>query len=149
MIVAFSILSAASLAACASREQSSGAPSSLRSSGELTPQTGSGGAFAYRALDLPQQALKYRRLILEPVVVYAGPEAAFGSFSSAEQQEFARQVDGELRKALEAKFVLVTAPAADVARIHPTLLGVSKTVGGVATVTRILPIGIAINAVRG
>jgi hypothetical protein len=149
MIVAFSVLSVAFLAACAAKDETSGPPSSLGSSGELTPHTSISGAYAYRAPNLPRQALKYRRLILEPVVVYTGPEAAFGSFSPTEQQEFARQVDDELRKALEAKFVLATTPAADVARIHPTLLGVSRTVGGVATVTRVLPIGVAINAVRG
>jgi hypothetical protein len=141
------------VAACASKEQSSGQasgpPPGLSSTAELQPKTGVEGAYAYRAPGMQQEALKYHRIMLEQVVVYTGPEASFGSFSPTEQQAFAQEITNELRNALGAKFVLVTAPAPDVIRIHPTLLGVSRTVGGVATATRVIPVGIAINAVRG
>ena len=152
LMAVLSVLSAVSLAACSSSspEQQSGAPpSGLGSSAELKPDTAIKGAYAYRAPDLNQASLKYRRLMIDTVVVYTGPEAAFGDYTTAEQQQFAQIIGDEFRKVLGAKYVLTTAPAPDVARIHTTLIGVSRTVGGVATATRVIPVGLAINAVRG
>lgn len=141
--------SALILGACASSEQRAGAPADLGSSSQLTSDTASKGAYGYRAPDLDQAALKYRRIMIDPVVVYTGPEAAFGDYTVAERQQFARLIEDEFHKVLGAKYVLATAPAPDVARIQTTLIGVSRTVGGAATVTRVLPVGMAINAVRG
>jgi hypothetical protein len=130
-----------------SSEQPQSAPSALSSSSQLRSDTEIHGAYIYRAPNL--DASRYRRLLIEPVVVYNGPEANFESFSEDDKRRFAGFVSDEFRAVLTEKLQIATAPAPDVVRVRVTLLGVKGTVGGVATATRILPIGMAVNAVRG
>jgi len=141
-------LSAASLIAVAACSEDSQRPSSLTSSGKLSPDASIHGAWIYKS---PQANYsKYRRVMIDNVAVYTGPEANFGdNTADADKQAWAAAVGEEMRKVIGEKYQIVSAPGPDVLRISTTLIGVRQTVGGVATVTRVMPIGIAINAVRG
>lgn len=143
-----SAVSAASLiavAACSSGSDER--PSGLRSSGKLSPDSSVRGAWIYKS---PQaNYAKYRRVMIDNAAVYTGTEANFGDASDADKQNWANAVTEEMRKVIGEKYPLVAGPGPDVLRISTTLIGVRQTVGGVATVTRVMPIGIAINAVRG
>jgi hypothetical protein len=144
-VTASSLVGALALTACGGN--SAERPSALASSGELKPDKSIGGAWIYRN---PQANFaKYRSVLFEDVVIYNGAEANFGDASAADQQRYAQLVGGEMRRVVAEKYPFASGPGPDVLRIHTTLIGVRGTVGGVATVTRVLPVGMAINAVRG
>ena len=136
------------LAGCAApTNPPSTAPSNLGSSSQLRPDSGIRGAYIYHAPTI--DTARYHRLLIEPTVVYTGPEASFPGVSDQDKQRFAQSVTDEFRKVLSARFQIADAPAADVVRVRVTLIGVKPTTGGLATATRVIPIGAAINAVRG
>jgi hypothetical protein len=139
------ILSATALAACSSTQST--APTGLQSSAQLQQDPAIHGAYIYRAPNVDTS--KYRSLMIDPVAVYTGPEAGFSGFSQADQQRYAQIVDGEFRGVLGQRYRISQAPGPNVLRIKVTLLGVERTIGGVATATRVAPMGMAINAVRG
>jgi len=140
------LLSALSLAACSSGDNDLSKPSRLQSAGQLQKDQKTPGAYIYRAPNL--NVSKYTALMVEPTFIYSGPEASFSDFTAADLLKFSQVVTEEFRKTLGEKYIISNTAAANVIRIRPTLIGVEKTVGGVATVARILPIGLAINAVR-
>jgi len=140
------MLSALSLAACSSNDTQTTKPSRLQSAGQLQKDQRVAGAYIYRAPNL--NVSKYTALMVEPTFVYSGPEASFGDFTAGDLLKFSQVITEEFRKALGEKYIVTNTAGANVIRIRPTLIGVEKTVGGVATVARILPIGLAINAVR-
>lgn len=140
------ILSALSLAACSNNSDPASKPTRLQSSGQLQKDQRVAGAYIYRAPNI--NIAKYTALMVEPTFVYSGPEASFNDFTAADLLKFSQVVTEEFRKTLGEKYIMTNTAAANVIRIRPTLIGVEKTVGGVATVARILPIGLAINAVR-
>lgn len=143
---AFSIIVAVALAGCAGGG-SQRPPSGLASSAALQPNAAISGSWIYQN---PQANLaRYRAVLLDNVTVYDGPEANFGNATPAERQHYAQLVGQELRRTMGEKIRLVNYTGPDVIRLHPILIGVRQTVGGVATVTRVIPMGIAINAVRG
>lgn len=140
------IVAALALSACAG-DESGNRPSGLASARELKADTTIGGAWIYRN---PQANFgKYRSVLFDDVAVYSGPEANFGSASAEDRQRYAQVIGVEMRRVIGEKYQLVNSPGPDVIRINPTLIGVRETTGGVATLTRVLPIGLAINAVRG
>lgn len=133
------------VAACSSDDGQR--PAGLQSSGKLSPDASIRGAWIYKS---PQANYsKYRRVMVDNAALYTGPEANFGDASDADKQNYANAVTEEMRKVIGEKYTIVSSPGPDVLRISTTLIGVRQTVGGVATVTRVMPIGIAINAVRG
>ena len=138
---------AALMAVAACSDDRTTAPSGLSSSSQLTADKNISGAYIYRSPNA--NFSKYRRVMLDATVIYGGPEANFKDISAADRQTYAATVDQEMRRVLGEKINLVSAPGPDVVRIHVTLIGVRTTVGGVATITRVMPIGIAVNAVRG
>lgn len=145
-LVLCAFFAAVVLSACASQETKKGV-GSLQSSSELTPDASIKGAFIYKNPNI--NFAQYRKVILDGVRLYEGPEANFGKASPTEKQRYADLVDIGLRRAIAKENRLVSRPGPDVIRIRPTLIGVRSTVGGAATLTRIIPIGAAINVVRG
>jgi hypothetical protein len=91
---------------------------------------------------------KYRSIILDPTVVYSGADAQFEDIEPADRQAFANILTDEINTELAKSFPLVQKPAPDVARLKVTLLGAQPTKVGVTTATQVLPIGIALNAVK-
>ncbi|CAO3424439.1 hypothetical protein [Azospirillum doebereinerae] len=106
------------------------------------------GAWVYRA---PNVDLKrYSRFIVDPVQVYRGSGSSFGGLTDAQMQELAQLLTTESRRALAAGgYPVTTQPGPDTARITLKLVRVDETVGGVATVSRILPIGAIVNIADG
>lgn len=144
-----SMLSVASLtavAACSSDDGKS-QPMGLQSSAKLAPNPSISGAWIYKSPTA--KFSQYRQVMLDPVVVYGGPEANFGDISQADRQNYAQIVSAEFVRVIGEKYPIARVPGPNVLRVHTTLIGVRTTVGGVATITRVMPIGIAINAVRG
>jgi len=92
---------------------------------------------------------KYRTLIIDPTTVYNGPDAQFdGDISAADRSKFAGIVTDALRSELAKTFPTPARAQADTLRLKVTLLGAQKTKGGLATATRVTPIGFGLSAVK-
>jgi len=91
----------------------------------------------------------YRNVIVDPTTVYTGPDAQFDGISQEDRIQYAGIMTAELRseigKAIPAP---AGAPGADTLRLRVVLLGAKKTVGGIATATRVTPIGFGLNAFK-
>ncbi|HEX7857126.1 MAG TPA: DUF3313 domain-containing protein [Sphingobium sp.] len=120
------------------------APSTLSSSAKL--EHGKGENWNYRKAGLNLGA--YRSILVEPTVVYSGPDAQFKDIPAADRAKFANILTQSLRTELAQSPGLASKAGPGVLRIQLTLLGADKTMGGVSTVTHVMPVGLAMNAVK-
>lgn len=121
-------------------------PSDLPGAGQMVQDAPKSESWTYMKPDL--NLAKYRSIIIVPTAVYTGQDAQFKGVSAEEQQKYANFITQALNKELAKSFQIVTAPAPDALQLKITLLGAEETTGGVATVTRVLPIGFVTSAVR-
>lgn len=92
---------------------------------------------------------RFRTVIVEPTAVYNGADAQFeGEISAADRAKFAAIITDALREELAKSFPAPATPQADTLRLKVTLLGAEKTKGGLATATRVTPIGFGLSAVK-
>ncbi len=134
----------AASAATASAQTTDNAPVALRSAEQLEHDRGE--AWTYIRPDLDLSA--YRNVMIEPTVVYTGPDAQFGDISRDDRARFAAIVTEHLREEVGQAIPLVERASAGTARLRITVLGMTETTGGVATATRVTPMGFASNAVN-
>lgn len=90
----------------------------------------------------------YRSVIIEPTAVYNGPESDFGDIAIDERARFAEILTDALREEIAKSFPASNPAGSGTMRVRVTLLGVRKTVGGVATATRVTPLGFASSALK-
>ena len=122
------------------------APTQLRSAPQLKQDRRNGESWTYARPGLRLGA--YRSVLIEPTVVYSGPDAQFEGVERADRQRYAQMMTEALREEVGKSFAIVTAARADTLRLRVTLLGAENTRGGVATATRVTPLGIAASAVQ-
>jgi hypothetical protein len=91
---------------------------------------------------------KYRSLIVDPMTVYQGPDAQFEGIDPADRSKFAAIITQELRSELAKTFPAPALPQADTMRLKITMLGAQRTRGGLATATRVTPLGFATSALK-
>ena len=91
---------------------------------------------------------KYRTVIVDQTTVYQGPDAQFEGIDYAERNKFATIITNELRSELAKTFPTPPRPQADTLRIKVTMLGAQRTQGGIATATRVTPLGFATSALK-
>jgi len=91
---------------------------------------------------------KYRTLIIDPTVVYQGPDSQFEGIEPADRARYAQMITQELRTEMAKSFPRPARAQADTLRLRVTLLGGQKTKGGIATATRVTPLGFATSAVK-
>jgi hypothetical protein len=135
------------LAGCAAQTQTVERPRGLPDAPGLRAAADEPGAWTYLAPGVDLGA--YRRFILDPPRVFRGEGSGYGDLSDAEVQQIARMFNDETRAALGTAYPVVTQPAPGVARLRFTLIAVSETVPYVSTATRVIPIGAAINLLKG
>lgn len=122
------------------------APVSLHSSSKMTQDAPQSESWTYAQ---PRAVFaKYRTLIVDPAVVYQGPDAQFEGIDYADRAKFASMLTDELRTELAKSFPTPAKPQADTMRLRVTILGAQKTRGGIATATRVTPLGFATSAVK-
>ncbi|MFS0849238.1 DUF3313 domain-containing protein [Novosphingobium panipatense] len=85
---------------------------------------------------------------IEPTAVYRGADAQFHDVSEADREKYAVIMTEALQEQMGKSFQLITRPTANAIRLKLTLIGASKTTGGLATVSSVLPIGLLTNAVK-
>jgi Protein of unknown function (DUF3313) len=122
------------------------APVSMKSSGKMTQDKPGGENWTY-AQPVAKFA-KYRTVIVMPTKVYQGPDAQFEGIEPADRAKYAELMTDELSSEIAKSFPAPAKPQADTLRIQVTLLGGEKTKGGVATATRVTPLGFATSAVK-
>jgi len=122
------------------------APVSLKSSQQMSQDKPGGESWTY-AQPVARFA-NYRTVIVLPTKVYQGPDAQFEGIEPADRAKYAAIITDELQKELAKSFPAPAKPQADTLRIQVTLLGGEKTRGGVATATRVTPIGLGLSAVK-
>jgi hypothetical protein len=144
------ILGAASMLAFATpamAQTEDHAPVALQSSDRMSQDKAGSESWTYAQ---PRSVFsKYRTVIVDQTAIYNGPDAQFdGGISTADRQKFAGIVTNALREELAKSFPSPARPQADTLRIKLTLLGAEKTKGGVATATRVTPVGLGLSAVK-
>jgi len=114
--------------------------------GATFDESGGGETWTYikPAIDLS----KYDAVLIRPTTVSDSPGAQFDGISPADQANFASVLSNALAVEMPKSFRVVQNPSARTIAIHVTILGAKKTVGGVATATRVLPIGLAMSAFK-
>lgn len=122
------------------------APVSLKSSQKMTQDKPGGENWTY-AQPIEKFA-KYRTVMVADTKVYQGPDAQFEGIEPADRTKFAAIVTDELRSEIAKSFPAPAKAQDDTLRIQVTLLGGEKTKGGVATATRVTPIGLGLSAVK-
>lgn len=120
------------------------APVRLSSASRMTHDRGESWTYVKPGLDLAS----FRSIMIEPVVVYTGPDAQFEDVDSADRRRYAQILDEALRRELASARPIVRRAAAGTARLRVTLIGMERTTGGVATATRATPLGMASSVVR-
>jgi hypothetical protein len=120
------------------------APTALSSASRMSHDRGESWTYVRPGLDLAA----FRNIMIDPVAVYTGPDAQFDDIDSAERRQYAQILDEALRRELASARPIVRRAAAGTARLRVTLIGMEKTMGGVATATRATPLGMASSVVR-
>ena len=122
------------------------APVSLKSSQKMTQDKPGGENWTYA--QPVEKFAKYRTVMVADTKVYQGPDAQFEGIEPADRAKFAAIVTDELRSEIAKSFPAPAKAQDDTLRIQVTLLGGEKTKGGVATATRVTPIGLGLSAVK-
>jgi hypothetical protein len=144
MRLSFLILAGCLMPLAAIAQTDDHAPTALASSAHL--EHGKGETWNYTKAGL--NLVPYRSILVEPTMVYAGPDAQFKDIAAADRTKFAAILTQALRTELTKSPGLADKAGAGVLRIQITLLGADKTTGGVSTVSHVMPIGLATNAVK-
>lgn len=122
------------------------APVALKSSSKMAQDKSGSESWTYAQ---PRDVFsKYRTLIVDNTAVYRGPDAQFDGIDAAERAKFATIVTDALRSELVKSFPAPATPQADTLRLKVTLLGAEKTKGGLATATRVTPMGFGLSALK-
>src|SRR5215217_5070356 len=122
------------------------APVSLPSASRMTQDRPGSESWTYAQ---PRPAfLKYRSVIVDPTTVYQGSDAQFDGIDPADRSRFAAMITQELRAEIAKTFPSPARPQADTLRLRVTMLGAQKTKGGLATASRVTPLGLATSALK-
>jgi len=120
------------------------APTALSSASRMSHDRGESWTYIRPGLNLGA----FRNIMIDPVVVYSGPDSQFEDIDASERRQYAQILDEALRRELANARPIVRRAAAGTARLRVTLIGMEKTMGGVATATRATPLGMASSVVR-
>ena len=104
------------------------APVSLKSATKMAQD--SPGSESWTYAQPRERFARYRTLIVEPTVVYQGPDAQFEGVDPADRAKFAGIITSELQSELAKSFPRPAQAQADTMRLRVTLLGAKKTTGG-------------------
>ena len=91
---------------------------------------------------------KYRTVMIPATIVYQGPDAQFEDIPQSDRVKFADMITQALRSEMVKSFPAPAKAQADTLRLQVTILGATKTTGGIATATRVTPFGFATSALK-
>lgn len=117
----------------------------LQSSGQLAEDAEGKDSWSYR--DPSADVKKYKTFLIEPTAISTDPSAKWGKETEADKQKYADMFTAALKDEIGKSYGLATAKGPGVGVMRVTLLGVTGT-SGVAVITRVTPIGFAINGMK-
>ncbi len=79
---------------------------------------------------------RYSRMIIEPVVIYDGPDSQFGTLSADDKARLSRALQAEFTARLATRFEIVEKPAPGTLRLRLTLTGARTTTPVLGTLSR-------------
>lgn len=135
-----------SLSVSATAQTRDHAPVALPSANKLAQDAPGSESWTY--VQPRERFLKYRTVMIDPTLVYQGPDAQFDGIEPADRQRYADMITQELRSEMAKTFPAPASPQADTLRLQVTILGAQKTKGGIATATRVTPLGFASSALK-
>jgi Protein of unknown function (DUF3313) len=134
------------LAAAANAQTKDHAPVALPSASLMTQDKSGTESWTYAQ---PTSVFtRFRTVIVDPTTVYQGPDAQFDGVDPADRQKYAQMITDELRRELAKTFQAPLTPQRDTLRLRVTILGATKTKGGLATATRVTPVGFGLSALK-
>jgi len=134
------------IAAPLSAQTKDHAPTALSSASKMSQDKPGTESWTYAQ---PVQVFtKYRTVIVDNTAVYRGPDAQFDGIDPADREKYAGIITQELRSELAKTFPTPAKAQADTVRVKVTILGATKTQGGLATATRVTPLGFATSALK-
>ena len=122
------------------------APVALKSANKMVQDKANSESWTY--VHPTKGFTQYRTVIVDATSVYNGPDAQFDGIDPADREKYAVAITDELRSELAKTFPSPAKAQADTLRLHVTLLGATKTKGGIATATRVTPMGFGLSALK-
>jgi hypothetical protein len=122
------------------------APTDLPSATQMSQDIANQESWTYRKEGLDFRA--YKSIMIDPGVVYNGDDAQFGSIPVVDRQQYAGIMSNAMARELGKVLPVVGQSGAGVLRMKITLIGMTTTKGGLATVTRVTPIGFGISTIK-
>lgn len=126
--------------------------SGLESSSYLKAnQLGDSERVPYR-YDTQSEWRSYRKLIIDPVTVYRGPDNQLGDMSAEDKAALASYMQAKFSERLRSRFEITNAPAPNTLRLKLILTGAETTTAAISTLSRFdIAGGIynSVQAVRG
>nr|WP_244544850.1 DUF3313 domain-containing protein [Collimonas sp. OK607] len=122
------------LAACGTTQPNS--YSEISSSSKLMPnQNNDTGRVPY-SYSTPANWKKYNAIIIDPVVVYRGPDQQFGDMSEKNKTALASYMQTQFAEKMTPRFALSRDPAPNTLRLKLTLTGAETNTPVLATLSR-------------
>lgn len=90
----------------------------------------------------------YTRVLLQPVVLYAGADAQFGDASDDDKRQVMAALRSSFEAALRRRYTIVDEPGPRTLKLRLTLTGFEKNTPVLATLTKVLPIGLIRNSIK-
>jgi len=90
----------------------------------------------------------YNNFMVDSVIFFFADKSEYKGIDPQEMKELADKFNQALVAAFKDKYPIVTEPGPDVARIRIAITNVKASSPGVSAVTSILPIGLAVSAVK-
>lgn len=90
----------------------------------------------------------YSKAILEPVVIYRGPDQQFGNMSEKDKQALANYMQAQFTERLKQRFLLVNTVGPETVRVRLTLTGAETNTAVLSTLSRFDIAGSIYNGVQ-
>jgi len=119
-------------------------PTGLQSSADLTSNPANPNGLLYKRPDINYR--QYLRFSFDPVQIYQGEGSSFSGTNETEKSELATFLLNEFKQSISERYGIASTPSPDVARIKLILVGIEANTPVLSTVTRLVPAGLAINA---
>jgi hypothetical protein len=122
------------------------APAEMATAADMSQDKENKESWTYRKEGLDFKP--YASVLIDPTAVYTGADAQFGKISASDQAKYADIFTTAMNRELGKVLPVVGQPGPGVLRVKMTLIGLTMTQGGLATVTRVTPIGFAMSTVK-
>ncbi len=100
--------------------------------------------FQYRNDDVRSE--NYTKILIDPVTIYDGHDAQFGSVSAEDRQIIADYMTAKFPEILGEKIQVVQTANPAAIRLHLTLTGIEESTPVLSTIGHLTPVGLVVNA---